>query len=97
MKINISELAAIAELLFNHVRDLGNEDVDLDVDYYWWIDKNHVYNAYVEPAATGMTLGQLEFDWDNLKEIAHRESPPVGYSLVWLSTICRAVGEKVMG
>lgn len=93
MRINVSELRAISAQLFSHLEESGRDSVEIPSDYYWDISKENRYNPYEEP--TNFDLGQLTDDWAELQKIALGEKEPIGYALVWFSTVLRAVGEDV--
>jgi len=94
MEISISELREMWESLFLHLEKKGISNVMLDIDYYWNVSPEQRYNPYEEPKE--MDLGQLSEDLKNLREMIEQDRI-IGYSLVWLSTLTRAVGEKVIG
>jgi hypothetical protein len=95
MRIEISELRRIANLLLDHVQSLGADTIEVEHDYYWEIHAKELYDPYRDPSDLGM--GQLTEDWKELTRISTGEAPPVGAALTWLGTVLRAVGEKVVG
>lgn len=92
MKLKVSELRAVAERLFTHLEVEGHTEIEISEDYYWFICQEEVYDPSRDPK--DLTIGQLSDDWRELSDILNGNSPPVGYSLVWLSSIIRIVGEK---
>lgn len=95
MRIYLSEIKKVSEVLLNYLNESGRDYLDLNNDYYWFIDKKEVYDPYNEPVSSNCTLGQLTDDWKNLKKIGDKEDEPIGYALVWLASILRAIGEDV--
>jgi hypothetical protein len=95
MQVSVSELRTISEQLFLHLENTGYNSVDNSTDYYWNIPTEFRYNPYEEPKE--LDLGQLTDDWENLHKILEGTTDPIGYALVWLSTVLRAVGETVIG
>lgn len=93
MNIDVSQLRAVTEKLLAHVES-KRTSVEIDVDYYWDIPKDARYDPAVEPKE--LTLGQLSDDWDELGRIAGGQAEPLGYALVWLAAVMRAVGETVV-
>ena len=91
MKIETKELRRIFNVLVDHLEGTGQTSFDLPWDFYWEVAKEDLYNPYSEPEQ--LSLGQLTDDWDELVKIANQDMPPIGYALVWLSAILRAVGE----
>ena len=91
--VNISELRKALDLLLNQIADDCGEIVVLDHDMYWHIDEEVAYNPYEKPV--DFSLGDLEDDWNYIRRIANKQDDPIGYALVWASSILRAVGEEV--
>ena len=94
MEIKMDDLQKICDRLIQNVIEKGIESITLDVDYYWNIPQNQLYNPYQQP--TDLDIGQLTDDWDELKKILQSQKETLGYHLVWLAAILRAVGEKVV-
>lgn len=94
MDVNVAELRAVADKLFTHLLESGDEVVSLPQDYYWSIPKETLYDPYSQPSE--FTLGQLSDDLSELKRIESGEGEPVSYALVWLAAILRAIGEKTV-
>jgi len=92
MNVNLTELRAIADRLFTYLEETGREEFDVADDYYWEISKEELYDPSRDPK--DLTIGQLSHDWERLKAILTEEDPPIGYALVWLSSVLRNVGEK---
>jgi hypothetical protein len=49
-----------------------------------------LYNLYNEPIA--LTIGQLSETWQHLESLTSGQDQPMGYHLVWLADIIRAIG-----
>lgn len=94
MQIDIKDLRAISETLFSHLEEQGIESVELPTDYYWNIPREEKYDPYNTPA--NLNVGQLTDDWSELQKVLEGETEPLGYHLVWLAAILRAIGEKVV-
>jgi len=92
MKIETKELRRIFNVLLDHLESAGQDSFDPPWDFYWEVAKDDLYNPYSEPGQ--LSLGQLADDWGELVKIVNQDMPPVGYALVWLSAILRAVGES---
>ena len=95
MKININDLKKISELLLDYIKKNNSDYVEIKHDYYWFLDKEELYNPYDKPNQSELTLGQLSTDWENLEKILRSEDDPVGYALVWLSSILRYLGDEI--
>lgn len=94
MKVAVSELRKVANLLFDHLEASGNTEIDLDKDFYWSIPDEKLHSMYEQPS--GFTAGQLTDDWRELQRLASGQRPPIAYALVWLSAILRRIGSKVV-
>jgi len=94
VQIKVSELREICENLFNHLDNISQSNIDIDKDFYWNIPEENLYDLSSEP--TEFNVGQISDDWMELKKIGSKESEPLGYALVWLSSIMRVIGEKVV-
>lgn len=95
MSIDINTLEKATLVIFQYLRDIGVDSVDLEEDFYWDIDKEQRYDPYKEP--TEMDLGQLSDDWEEIKGIASGDRTPIGYSLVWVAALYRYIGETTPG
>lgn len=92
MKIKLSELRAITELLYKYFEEMECDEFEITEDYYWLIPQEEVYDPSKNPH--DLVIGQLYEDWDDLNGILTKGNPPVGYAFVWLSSILRFIGEK---
>jgi hypothetical protein len=95
MEISIADLRSACNLLLSHVEQNGCGTIRLINDFYWNVSQEQRYQPYVEPNA--LDLGQLSDDWAELKAILEGQKEPVGYALVWLSSVLRAIGEQSVG
>lgn len=93
MRIDVSDLRTVATRLFDHLDSLGERSVDLDQDYYWVIAENQLYDPTQAP--TDFVLGQLTDDWRELTKVLEGDEP-VSYTLVWLGSVLRAIGQQVV-
>jgi hypothetical protein len=94
MQIAIADVRRTCELLLSHVEQSGRASIDLTKDFYWNIPQEQRYRAYEEPDA--LDVGQLSDDWAELQAIVGGQKEPLGYALVWLSSILRAIGEETV-
>jgi hypothetical protein len=91
MKITTEDLRKTFEALVDHLDETGQASVELPWDFYWDLSAEELYDPYSDPK--DLSLGQLSDDWNRLLQISNGEMPAVGYALVWLSSILRAVGQ----
>lgn len=94
MKVSVAELREAANLLFDHLERSGHAEIEVDADYYWSVPTEQLYSSYTEP--TGLTLGQLSDDQRELTRIRIGAQPPLAYALVWLSSLLRFVGARIV-
>jgi hypothetical protein len=93
VEVKIADLRLAAERILKHLEDSGHATIDIPWDYYWTVPAHHCYGRRDQP--TEFTLGQLSDDWSEIKAIRDGKEP-IGYALVWLASLLRAVGERVV-
>jgi len=94
MDIDIALLRTITDKLLVRMLDMGITKVELTADYYWDIPPEALYDNYDEPQA--FEMGQLSEDLTFVQEVADGTRPPVSYALVWVASLLKFVGEKVV-
>ena len=94
MEVSIPELRKIADKLFSHLEKNGTTVVDIPHDFYWYLSEKNLYDPYITPSE--FEMGQLTDDSAELKRILNGEAEPVAFGLVWLASILRAIGEKLV-
>jgi hypothetical protein len=92
ISIDLDDLSVMLRLVLDHIKNQQGNEVQISEDYYWEISDVELYDPTKDP--TDFTLGQLTHDWERLNQIQNGDEPPIGYSLVWLSAVLRAVGHK---
>ncbi|PKV97999.1 hypothetical protein ATK86_0004 [Nocardia fluminea] len=95
LHVPLAELRRSIDLLMDHVEaatDGGT--IRLDEDYFWSIPKDALYDVNHTPA--DLTLGQLSWSWEHLTDLLADPDRAIGYHLVWLSEVLRAIGQKVV-
>ena len=96
MKIQLSELRQATNVLFDHLERTGRTEIELTEDFYWSIPEKHLYSVYPPPPESELTMGQLSDDWNEVAKIAVGQRPPIAYALVWLSSLLRFIGTKLV-
>jgi len=96
VRIQLSDLRRAADALFDHLEQTGRTEVEVTEDFYWSIPEKHLYSVYAPPPESDLTMGQLSDDWNELTKIASGKSPPLAYALVWLSSLLRFIGTKIV-
>lgn len=74
----------------------GRTEFEVSEDFYWNIPEKHLYSVYTPPPESELTVGQLSDDWNEVMKIASGQRPPMAYGLVWLSSLLRIVGTKLI-
>ncbi|KDN20474.1 hypothetical protein [Amycolatopsis rifamycinica] len=93
-EIPLARLREVTELLLAHAeRDGGS--VTLDHDLFWELlpEQRHELGH----APTEHTVGRLSESWAHLTEMADDPDRVVGYGLVWLADVLRALGHQQIG
>jgi hypothetical protein len=96
LKIPLGHLRQAANVLFDHLEQTGRTEIDVTEDFYWSIPEKHLYSVYTAPPETELTMGQLSDDWAELTKIASGQRPPAAYALVWLSSLLRFIGARLV-
>jgi hypothetical protein len=96
VKIQLSDLRRVANALFDYLEQTGRTEIEVTEDFYWSIPEKHLYSVYTAPLESDLTMGQLSDDWKELTKIAVGKSPPLAYALVWLSSLLRFIGTKLV-
>lgn len=91
IRIDLDELSGVLTMLVQHLKDQQKASVEITEDYYWEISEAQLYDPSKDPS--DFSMGQLSEDWQRLSQIMSGEAPPIGYALVWLGSILRAVGQ----
>jgi hypothetical protein len=94
MKIDIDKLRMACEIMWEHLRELGIDSVDIPHDYYWAVPQQDVYRFDREPV--DFVTGQLSDDWQYVQQILEPDRDAIAYDLIKVSAILRAVGEEVV-
>lgn len=92
MTLKIDDLRKFADMLLLHLKEQGIDEVPIDADYYWNIPSDELYEPRKTPVE--LDIGQLSEDLNRLRKILIKEDEPIGYALVWLSSLLRYVGER---
>lgn len=92
MKITTKEIMDVAEVLCRHLDNHGHSEVEIQATSYWAIPKESEHDAYSEPMEH--TLGDLAEDWSELLAMVAQPDNAIGYGLVWLGGILRAIGQQ---
>lgn len=95
VRIPVDQLRQVFELLVAHVATDGATDLPVSRDYFWSIPSPERYDVYNEPSQ--LTIGQVSESWANLRGMLEDDSKALGYGLVWLADVLRAIGDEAVG
>ena len=92
VRVPVEQLRQVFDLLMTHIaRDEGAE-LPISRDYFWSIPAPERYDVYNPPGE--LTIGQVSESWAALQGMLEQESGVVGYGLVWLAEVLRALGDE---
>lgn len=95
VQVKVDELRRVFELLMAHIAKSGDGRLATSRDYFWSIPAADRYDVYKEP--NEFTIGQVSESWDNLRGMLEGRSEALGYGLVWLADVLRAIGDEAVG
>lgn len=91
-RISVEKLRQVFDLLMSHVARVSGSEIELSNDAFWSIPAEAVYDVYAEPQE--LTIGMISESWSHLEAMANSELNVVGYGLVWLAEVLRAIGDE---
>lgn len=94
MEVKFDDLRILLDKILKHLEENGIRSIELEEDYYWDMPKEQLYNMKKDPKK--LFVGQLYDDMESLSDILNGKDEPLGYALVWLSSILRYIGEENM-
>jgi hypothetical protein len=93
IQIPVEKLREVFDTLLNHVAQDPGQYVTVRKDAFWSIPAPNVYDVYSEPQE--LTIGMISESWRNLEAMTGQDARVVGYGLVWLAEVLRAIGDEV--
>jgi len=94
LQIPLDQLRSAFELALRHVEASAGNAVTLEHDYFWSVPGDELYDVPNEPST--LTIGQLSESWQHLEGLLTDEGRAVGYHLVWLADVIRAIGQTTV-
>ncbi|MFB8242685.1 hypothetical protein ACFC58_39750 [Kitasatospora purpeofusca] len=96
LHVSLDELRRSFDVLLRHVEaTTASSAVALNSDYFWSIPSDDLYDVGKEPGS--LTIGQLSESWQHLEDLLADEDRALGYHLVWLADVLRAIGQNLPG
>ncbi|MEU3567535.1 hypothetical protein AB0E96_03750 [Kitasatospora sp. NPDC036755] len=94
LHVPLDELRRSFDALIRHVESTTTGGgVVLDKDYFWSIPSDEMYDVMKNPET--LTIGQLTESWQHLRDLPADEDRALGYHLVWLADVLRAIGQDL--
>ncbi|QTF73197.1 hypothetical protein [Arthrobacter woluwensis] len=93
MVVSKDFLREVFEVLLERAAN-GSEVVDLGEDYFWSIPPTSQTDVNADP---DLTVGQYSECLEHLESVVEDPENAIGYSLVWLADVLRAVGAQEVG
>ncbi len=94
MDIEIDQLRQVTNDLLDRLQREGVNRIELTIDYYWDIPADVRYDNPDPPR--DLVMGQLSEDLTFVHEILNGSRPAVTYALVWIGSLFRFIGEKIV-
>ncbi|MEU4208661.1 hypothetical protein AB0F13_01435 [Streptomyces sp. NPDC026206] len=83
------------DAVLQHVEASAGRTVTLDEEYFWSVPGDELYDVLNEPET--LTIGQLSESWQHLEDLLAHQDRALGYHLVWLADVIRAIGRNTPG
>ncbi|MEV0363432.1 hypothetical protein ACIBEK_21450 [Nocardia fusca] len=98
-RVPFAELRRSLDIVLSHIETFTNSpafDLEKDDfwDYFWSIPADSLYDVDNSPA--DLTIGQLSESWQNVRDLLAEPDDVIGYHLVWLSDVLRAIGHRAI-
>lgn len=90
-QIPAERIKNVLELLLRHVTERSGEVIAVQVEEFWSVPSDEVYDIYNTPQQ--LVIGTISESWHRLEEMLNDDSKVLGYGLVWLSQVLRAIGD----
>ncbi|GAA3204015.1 hypothetical protein ACFO1B_42635 [Dactylosporangium siamense] len=95
VRVPVDQLRQVFELLIDHVARNSGTGLTVSRDYFWSIPASERYDVYAVPGE--FTIGRVSESLANLQGMLEDESKALGYGLVWLADVLRAIGDEAVG
>ena len=89
-EIDGEQLKRACDVLIDHVVATGGS-IRLTEDYFWAVPTDQRFRVDQKPGE--LTIGQLTECWSNVESML-ADGSTIGYGLVWLGEVLKAIGES---
>jgi hypothetical protein len=90
LRVTASDLESALRIIIARVVERRGEVLSIPHDYFWAIPVESLYDVYSPPK--DFTIGQLSESITSVEAIVSGLHEPIGYDLVWLADVLRAIG-----
>lgn len=94
MKVKLTDLKNVVELIILHMERNGDREIDISEDYFWDVLETHRYD--MQRKRLEYVVGSLAEDWNDISEVLKGKREPLAYDLTKISSIIRFIGNKVV-
>ncbi|MDT0453632.1 hypothetical protein [Streptomyces hesseae] len=95
LQIPLVQLRNVFDAVIRHMEASAGHTVALRNEYFWSVPGDGLYDVLNEPKV--LTIGQLSESWQHLEDLLVHQDGALGYHLVWLADIIRAIGQDATG
>ena len=93
MKVKMSQIKHLSEILINKALDSGFEEIEIDSDYYWLVSSDEREDFSSNTPI--MCVGSIDDDIDSLIKILKGVNPPTIVDFDRLANVLIAVGQRI--
>ncbi|MFJ7906048.1 hypothetical protein [Kitasatospora sp. NPDC096204] len=95
LQIPLERLREALDVLVRHVAASAPAGgIAIDHDAFWSVPVASMADVYSGPPE--LTIGMVSESWSQVEEMIDDEEKAIGYGLVWLADVLRAIGSKVV-
>ncbi|MEX2985597.1 hypothetical protein [Streptomyces sp. C36] len=95
LQIPLDQLRHAFDVVLRQVEASAGLTVTLNEEYFWSIPGDELYDVLNEPKT--LTIGQLSESWQRIEDLLAHQDRALGYHLVWLADVIRAIGQDTPG
>ncbi|MFF4739087.1 hypothetical protein ACFY2W_24835 [Streptomyces sp. NPDC001262] len=92
VEIPVDKLREVFDILLETVAPEPTQSLIIHKEAFWSVPADQAYEIYSEPRE--LTIGMVSDSWGQLEAIAADQDRSVGYGLVWLAEVLRAIGDE---
>ncbi|MFJ9393118.1 hypothetical protein ACIRON_30145 [Nocardioides sp. NPDC101246] len=89
IEVPAGDLARVLGVLLEHVQD-SDGVIRIDTDEFWSVPAMAAYEPNQEPDE--LTIGTVTQSWEFLRTFLEAPDSAIGYGLVWVADVLRAIG-----